>query len=130
MASFLRRRVLGSSNPSSTSGSREETPEKAEEVRLAPVSKIMTDSKAKPKTRKRRNGLIFALGGLFGLIVAGFFAGKNELIEFPELGEFSLDSLVDVLPANLIKDVRDLSVSLSLYLFHLWPGSDFCGLVD
>lgn len=104
MASTLRRRLLGTPSPNDT---RESTPEKAEEVRLAPVSKIITSKN--PKSRKRRNGLIFFLGGLFGIVAAGFFAQKNDLIDFPELG--SLDSMLDVLPANLIKDARELSVS-------------------
>ena len=71
--SSLRRRLLGQSTPS-----RGSSPAKAEEVRLAPVSKIITDQHH--KTRKRRNGFIFFLGGLFGIVAAGFFGGKCDLI--------------------------------------------------
>ncbi|KAG7134543.1 Phospholipid:diacylglycerol acyltransferase like protein [Verticillium longisporum] len=62
----------------------------------------------KPKTRKRRSTAIFLLGSLFGLVAAGFFAKSNDLIGFPELGEFSVDSLFDALPAGLVTDMRDL----------------------
>jgi len=103
MSHNLRKRISGLSSPSP---SRENSPAKAEEVRLAPVSKIAQNG----KTRKRRNGLIFFLGGLFGILVAGFFAGKSDLIDFPELSELSMDSLLDVLPAGFVSDARDLAV--------------------
>lgn len=60
------------------------------------------------RTRKRRLSLIFILGGICGLLVAGFFAKSNDLIAFPELGELSVDSILDALPAGFLKDVRDL----------------------
>lgn len=108
MASTLRKRFLGEEKEES---SRPGTPEQAEEVRLAPVSKIMTKKKTHEHTwKKRRNGLIFFLGGLFGILAAGFFAKENNLIDFPELSELSMDTLFDVLPAGLVKDARDLSV--------------------
>jgi phospholipid:diacylglycerol acyltransferase len=106
MASSLRRRLLEEETPSD---SREGTLDKAEEVRLVPVSKIKS-SKHKASGGKRRNGLIFFLGGLVGIIAAGLFARSNDLIEFPELG--SIDSLLDVLPANFVQDARDLIVGL------------------
>lgn len=60
--------------------------------------------------RKRKLGAIFLLGGIVGVIAAGFFASSNDLIDFPEIGELSVDSLLDVLPAGLVRDVRDLVV--------------------
>ncbi|TAQ87626.1 hypothetical protein B7494_g4079 [Chlorociboria aeruginascens] len=100
--SALRRRIFGGSSPAA----REDTPEKAG-VRLVPVPKIITVDR--PKTRKRRTGFIFFLGGLFGIVAAGFFAGKNDLIDFPDMGELRMDSLMDVLPAGFVKDARDLA---------------------
>lgn len=94
---------------SKSSKRRDESPAKAEEVRLAPVSKIITDTN-KPKTRKRRNGLIFFLGGIFGLLVAGFFAQRSDLLDFPELGDLSMESLMEILPAGFVSDARDLAV--------------------
>jgi phospholipid:diacylglycerol acyltransferase len=64
----------------------------------------------KPKTRKRRNTFIFLLGGLCGIVAAGFFAKSNDLINFPGIGELSMDSLFDALPAGLVKDMRDFAV--------------------
>jgi phospholipid:diacylglycerol acyltransferase len=96
-------------NPKS-SKKREGSPAKADEVRLAPVSKIITDAN-KPKTRKRRNGFIFFLGGVFGLLAAGFFAQRSDLLDFPELRELSMESLIEVLPAGFVSDARDLAVS-------------------
>jgi len=118
MSHALRKRIGLASNPSD---SREESPAKAEEVVLAPKSKVHHG-----KTRKRRNGIIFFLGGLFGIVVAGFFAGRSDLIDFPEFSELSMDSLIDVLPAGFVSDARDLAVCF----IHSWEreqlhGSDF-----
>ena len=62
----------------------------------------------KPKTRKRRNTFIFLLGSLFGLVAAGFFAQSNDLIYLPEIGELSMESIFEVLPAGFVSDIRDL----------------------
>ncbi|KOS17561.1 Phospholipid:diacylglycerol acyltransferase [Escovopsis weberi] len=59
-------------------------------------------------TRKRRNTFIFLLGSLCGLFAAGFFAKTNDLIDFPELSDLTMDNLLDVVPAGLLKDMRDL----------------------
>ena len=121
MSQLLRNR-FSNTKDEGTSTSGEAIPAADEEVRLAPVSKILGTNEQetkhphhkKEKTRKRRNGFIFALGGLFGILVAGFFAQKSDLIDLPELGDLSMDSLMDVLPANFMKEARDLAVSLSL----------------
>ncbi|SPO01341.1 probable LRO1 - a lecithin cholesterol acyltransferase-like gene, mediates diacylglycerol esterification [Cephalotrichum gorgonifer] len=62
----------------------------------------------KPRTRKRRNTFIFLLGSLFGIVAAGFFASTNDLIEFPEIGELSIDALLGSLPAGMVRDYKDL----------------------
>lgn len=106
----LRQRVLGTPK-SSHKKQKEESPPRAEDVRLAPVSKILKDGEGKhPKSRKKRNGFIFFLGGLFGIVAAGFFAQKSDLIEFPEMADLSMDSIMDVLPAGFARDLRDLAV--------------------
>jgi phospholipid:diacylglycerol acyltransferase len=110
MSHYLRKRVPGLSSPSP---SRESSPTKAEEVRIVPASKAAPHGKA----RKRRNGLIFFLGGLFGILVAGIFAKRSDLIDFPELSELSMDSLLDVLPVGFVSDARDLAVCI------LFPGN-------
>ena len=58
-------------------------------------------------------------------MAAGFFAGRNDLIDFPELRDLSMDSLIDVLPAGFVRDARDLAVSVFLILplgrdFEIW----------
>ena len=64
-----------------------------------------------PKRRsKRRNGLIFALGGIFGIFVALFFANQQEVISLDSLMDLNLDTLIDVIPQGILKDVREFSV--------------------
>lgn len=67
-----------------------------------------------PKPRsKRRNGLIFALGGIFGIFVALFFANQQEVLNLD-----SLDTLIDVIPQGIVRDAREFSVrhaSISRY---------------
>lgn len=78
----------------------------------------------KPKTRKRRNTFIFLLGSLCGIVAAGFFASTNDLIEFPEIGELSLDSVLDVLPAGMVREYRDLIVCVPSRLVGLSRGDN------
>jgi phospholipid:diacylglycerol acyltransferase len=105
--SELRRRAVGvepRSEPSSTSQPRDQSP-------IKPGGKVrVVHHHDKPPTRKRRNTFIFLLGSLFGLIAAGFLAQSNDLIEFPELGELSMDSLLDVLPSSFVADLKDMIV--------------------
>lgn len=77
-----------------------------EEVCLVPVSELQAVSQ---KGRKRRTWSIFVLGGLFGLLLAALFAGKDEVIEFADQ---HWENLGSILPAGLLKDAKDLSVSL------------------
>ncbi|KAH0565318.1 hypothetical protein GP486_001279 [Trichoglossum hirsutum] len=100
--SSLRRRPVGG-DPSRT----DQTSEKAEPVRLAP-----TNTTTEPrKGRKRRFGFIFLLGGLFGIIVAGYFANHNDVINInlDLLSELNLDSFFDVIPAGILREARDIS---------------------
>jgi hypothetical protein len=107
MASTLRRRgppaVKEDESASEPSTSREDSP-----VKGGDRVKVVHH---RPKQRKRKTTAIFLLGSLFGLVAAGFFAKSNDLIGFPEIGELSMDSLFDVLPAGLVKDMRELVVS-------------------
>lgn len=110
MASELRRRVAlkGDGTPPESESPISVTPERDDSpIRPGDKVKVVHHSQ---KTRKRRTGAIFLLGSLFGLIAAGFFAKSNDLIDFPEIGDLTVDSLLDVLPAGLVKDVRDLVV--------------------
>lgn len=102
MATTLRRRQLPDAQKSEDSNSsREDSPA----VEPSPHIHIV---KPTPKKSKRRFTFIFLLGSLCGIIGAGFFARSNDLIDFPEIGELSVDSLLDIVPAGLVKDVKDL----------------------
>jgi phospholipid:diacylglycerol acyltransferase len=99
----LRRRPVGGDRSQTYQAS-----EKAEPMWLAPAGNI-----TKPrKGRKRRFGLIFLLGGLFGIIVAGYFANHNDVINInlDLLSDLNLDSFFDVIPAGILKEARDISV--------------------
>ncbi|KAI8676482.1 hypothetical protein LRP88_10516 [Fusarium phalaenopsidis] len=103
MATTLRRRnVQETKAADSDDTSRDDSPTPNPATHVHVVEHVV------PKTRKRRNTFIFLLGSLFGIIAAGFFASSNDLIEFPEFTDLSMDSLLDALPAGLVKDMRDL----------------------
>ena len=107
--SSLRRRLLGDS---SFEPSRNPSPAKGEPVTLVPASqleKLKTQTKARSK---RRTTLIFGLGGLFGLVVAAFFAQQNDVINLEGLVDFNLESLLDVIPAGIVNDAKDITVRL------------------
>jgi phospholipid:diacylglycerol acyltransferase len=106
MASTLRRRVPEHETPSESPTPRDQSPERAD----TSGAKIKIVHHHRPKTRKRKTTAIFLLGSLCGIIAAGFFAKSNDLIDFPEIGELSMDSFFDVLPAGLVKDMRELVV--------------------
>lgn len=108
MAAELRRRVAKGKGKGGNSPA--ESPEAVTPVRGQSPIRPGEELKVVQPKRKRKLGAIFLLGSLFGIIAAGFFARSNDLIDFPEIGELSVDSLLDALPAGLVKDVRDLVV--------------------
>ncbi len=105
--------------------------EESDELALVPVRSISRLAKQKLRPQKtngykRRTGFIFFLGGLFGIIIAGFFAQKNDLIdlagfgdltEMAGLGDLGLDRLMDVLPAGFLQDAKELKVCSTSSLF-------------
>ena len=104
--SSLRRRILGDS--SSSEPSRDVSPTKGDSITLVPASQLQ---KLKTQSRsKRRTTLIFGLGGLFGVFVAAFFAQQNDVINLEGLVEFNLESLLDVIPAGIVNDAKDITV--------------------
>jgi phospholipid:diacylglycerol acyltransferase len=109
MTSDLRRRVVGAEPRSNSTLSASQTYRDQSPVKSGDKVKIVHHHDEAP-TRKRRSTFIFLLGSVFGLIAAGLLAQSNDLIEFPELRELSVDSLLDVLPAGLVTDMKDLVV--------------------
>lgn len=112
--STIRRRI-GSAlrlTPSPSPGPRDRVLDNGEEVQLVPVSKLK--GLTTRKRSKRRTGVVFGLGGLVGIIVALFFASKQEVISLEGLIDFNLDSFFDVIPAGIVKDAKDITVRNSL----------------
>lgn len=60
---------------------------------------------------KRRSSFIFVLGGLFGVIVALFFANQQEVISLESLMDLNLESWIDAIPQGIIRDAKEFSVS-------------------
>ncbi len=122
--SDLRRRIFGAGTPDSTPASSRDAspapPLRGEDGEYKIVPKPQLDKlrqqvkDVKRKGTKRCNVWIFALGGLFGIFLAGFFASNNgsfdKLVELAGVREMNLDSIFDVLPAGLIRDVQNLQV--------------------
>ena len=108
--STLRRRLLGpsgDSTPESSELSRDPSPAKGESVTLISDAQL---KKLKSKKSKRRQGLIFGLGGLFGLVIAAFFADRHDVIKLEGLVDFNLEALLDVIPAGIVNDAKDITV--------------------
>ena len=129
--SELRRRIFGRSGTpdsadTSPTTSREASPapdqrgKDGAEYKIVPRQKLerlrsdLKVFKGKSKGTKRRNAWIFVLGGIFGIFVAGFFATSNgsldQLVQFTGMKEMSLDSIMDILPSGVIRDVQELQV--------------------
>ena len=64
------------------------------------------------KRSKRKQWFIFGLGGLFGILIAAFFAQRHDVINLEGLLDVNLESLLDVIPAGIVNDAKDLTVSL------------------
>lgn len=104
--SNLRHRILGES---SCEPSRDPSPSKGEPVTLVPAAQL---KKLKTKKSKRWQWGIFSLGGIFGLVVAAFFANQNDVINLDGLADFHIESLIDVIPASIVSDAKDITVRL------------------
>lgn len=123
MSSSVRKRAAKDGAQSGTSAASEdakaapaESSGNPEELTLVPKSAVHKHTKHhNPKGRKRRGGFVFFLGGIFGILVAGFFAQKNDLFEMPEfadlISDLNIDSLMEVLPAGFLQEARELKVS-------------------
>lgn len=94
---------------------------------LAPPTSVVTAEKlqqlkgsSKKKNGKRKNFWIFALGGLFGLVVAAFFADRNDMLDLSRFEDLNLESLMDALPSSFVKDAQQLQVcTLLLAMIHV-----------
>ena len=65
---------------------------------------------APPKKQKKRSTwLIFVIGGIAGLLLAGAAAKNQDLVKMELLRDLSLDSIIDVIPAGILKEASDIS---------------------
>ena len=110
--STLRRRILGDS---SSEPSRDSSPAKGEPATLVSNAHLQQLKARGTKRSKRVQWMIFGFGGLLGIIGALVFMNKQEVINLEGLVDFNLESLIDVIPAGIVKDARDLTVRF----FHL-----------
>lgn len=108
--STLRRRLLGDS---SNEPSRDPSPIKGEPVALVPAAHL---EKLTKKRSKKRQWFVFSLGGIFGILVAAFFAQRHDVINLEGLMDMNLESLIDVIPAGIVNDAKDITVRLLEYL--------------
>jgi phospholipid:diacylglycerol acyltransferase len=113
--SFLRRRFGGSTNdaPADTPEP-EHAPGEPRPANLRVVTAEHLDTLKTKGKGKRKNAWVFGLGGLFGLVVAGFFASSNEMIDLKSLENMNLDSILDALPASFVSSAQQLQVSTAL----------------
>jgi len=123
--SFLRRRFGGRTqdSPPSSEPSRDPSPssqqdtDPAQQKRLVSV-RTLQQLKAS-KQSKRRNLWIFGLGGLFGIAVAAFFAGSNDMLDLSALDNLNMAAILEVLPEGLIRDAQQLQVGRNLVPYVL-----------
>lgn len=108
--SALRRRIgrVFRETPSPSSSPDRRASENGEEIQLIPLSKLK--GLTTRKRSKRRTGLIFSLGGLVGILVALFFANRQDVISIEGLVDFNLDTLLDAIPAGIVRDAKDITV--------------------
>jgi phospholipid:diacylglycerol acyltransferase len=120
--SFLRRRFGGGGGgeDSSTALSREPSPgpdgKRPANLRLITAEHLST-LKQNGKHKNRRNIWVFSLGGIFGLLLAGFFASSNDYIDLKSLENVNLESIMEALPDNFVKSAQQMQVR-SLLLSH------------
>lgn len=107
---MLRRRNKDDSPPSDSSRDDSEKPQPNDGRRRSSFGDAKVKQLLIKPRSKRRNGLIFALGGLFGIFIALFFANQQEVISLDSLMDLGLDSLIDVIPQGIVRDAKEFSV--------------------
>jgi phospholipid:diacylglycerol acyltransferase len=114
--SFLRRRFGGGGGGGEDSLqalSREPSPgpdgKRPANLRLITAEQLST-LKQKGTHKKRRNIWVFSLGGIFGLLLAGFFASSNDYIDLKSLENVNLESIMEALPDNFVKSAQQMQV--------------------
>ncbi|GLA30039.1 hypothetical protein AnigIFM63604_001142 [Aspergillus niger] len=105
---MLRRRVAKDKDGASASPSPSDSRDIPDSSSSAPQKPKSESFVTKPRS-KRRNGLIFVLGGLFGVLVAVLFANQQDVISLDSIMDLNLESLMDVMPQGLLSDVKEFT---------------------
>lgn len=84
----------------------------------------------RPRTSKRWTIAIFTIGGIAGVLGAGFFFGGNPNFNLDSLPELRFDALADVIPAGILKEATDISVGLYAEYAGFFQGAGSTSLVD
>ncbi|KAL4906138.1 hypothetical protein BDW74DRAFT_139063 [Aspergillus multicolor] len=108
---MLRRRQANADNSDDVQSAApaDSSPEKhLRPTAIKPKNERKQSFMTKPKS-KRRNGLIFLLGGVFGIFCAVFFAQQQDVISLESLMDLNIDSLMDVIPQSIMRDAREFS---------------------
>lgn len=108
--SFLRRRFGGETPSSDPSPDATPPPEPLADKRLVSTKTL---EKLRSSGSKRRNLWIFGLGGIFGIVVAAFFAGSNDMLDLSSLENMNMAAILEALPAGLVKDAQQITVRQS-----------------
>ncbi|KAJ4352817.1 phospholipid:diacylglycerol acyltransferase [Ascochyta clinopodiicola] len=110
--SFFRRRFGGGDTntptPEPPNPSPSERPSNLRVITAEQLHTLQQAGKGKGKHGKRKNAWVFGLGGLFGLVIAAFFAGSNDLIDLKSIEGMNLESLMEALPANFVRSAQQL----------------------
>ena len=136
--SFLRRRFGGGgggddSEISTPELSREPSPgpdgkfKRPANLRLITAEQLQT-LKKRGQHKKRRNFWVFGLGGIFGLLLAGFFASSNDMIDLSSLEGVNLESIMEALPDNFVKSAQQMQVRATFASYRGGLDGRFCGL--
>lgn len=99
----LRRRNI---EDSSTTAGQDDPAKKGQTIIPLAVSQVK-----KVHRGKRHQGVLLGVGALIGFIAAAFFAKQQNVID---LDFINFESLIDAIPAGIIKDAKDITVSLLL----------------
>ncbi|KAF2670994.1 Phospholipid:diacylglycerol acyltransferase [Microthyrium microscopicum] len=110
------RRRLGHGEKEEDDSSQEDSPrpitpegDAGRDYKLVPAKHLsaLKIKRNSSKGNKRRFAWVFILGGLFGLLVAAYFANNSDLIDIASFADLSLEPLLDVLPSAFLKEARE-----------------------
>ena len=76
-----------------------------------PIIPLTVSQVKKLHRGKRHQGVLLGVGALIGFVAAAFFAKQQHVID---LDFINFESLIDAIPAGIIKDAKDITVSLLL----------------